>query len=115
MSEVVHLKDAGVRAFLNSIRMPLMNHVYDPHFFSRFIRTAIQYGGLEPRDIAELVGVATVTVLKWKEDENFVPRLPMRRAVCRELRGILEESLEGRSARDIVAERLESIYGPEND
>lgn len=61
---------------------------------------------MEPRDIADLNGVASSTVIKWKEDVKFAPRDFMRRAVCRELKDVLVEVAKGRTAREIIKERL---------
>lgn len=122
-NEVVHLKTAGLRAILSKVRPPLINHVYDPAFFARLINIAIQHAGLEPRDIADLNGIAMSTVIKWKKwtKEGFengecspLPRIAMRKAVASELLEIFAEVLEGRTAQEIVQRKSDEFYMPDH-
>jgi hypothetical protein len=103
MSEIIHLKNAALPAFLKEASY---NRFAEPAYFKRFLNFAVQYGGLEPRDIADLNGVAVSTVLRWMEGSPPLPRVFMRQAVCREVKGVLDEINAGREVKVVIEERL---------
>lgn len=103
MGEIIHLKNAALSAFLKEVAYA---HFSEPAYFRRILNFAVQYGGLEPRDIADLNGVATYTVRRWLEGAPPLPRVLMRQAVCREVKDVLDEVNSGRAVRDVLADRL---------
>ena len=103
MTEPVNLKEVAIAAFLKEAKPARFAEAV---FFKRMINFVIDYGGLTDEDIADLSGVAVSTVTKWKKDVALAPRSLMCRAICRDLKSVLEEVGKGRPKKEVIEEHL---------
>ena len=106
--EIIHLKDAAIRTFLKTAKR---NRFAEVAFFKRTLNFAVQWGGMEPRDIADRLGLAASTVIQWKEGKGPVPGIFMRQAVCHEIVSVLTESVEkGLSVKEVLDNKNKFEY-----